>query len=82
MAAHAAAPAGVPLTDDAAVAELAGLPLALVAGEAGNIKLTHEDDFMTAAQLRPRTGSGFDVHRFGPAGSADSMYAGRHRRAA
>ena len=64
------------LTDDAAVAELAGLPVALVAGLAGNIKLTTAEDLDMAehALTSPcmpdvrtpdvRTGSGFDVHRF------------------
>lgn len=61
--AHRRAPQG--LTDDAAVAEIAGLPIALVAGEAQNVKLTHEEDFMPPAlQVQPRTGFGYDVHRF------------------
>ena len=61
--AHRRAPQG--LTDDAAVAEFAGLPIALVAGEAQNVKLTHEEDFMPPAlQVQPRTGFGYDVHRF------------------
>lgn len=59
------------LTDDAAVAALAGLPVRTVAGERGNIKLTTADDFgyaeamLTGAQ-EWRTGQGFDVHAFGP----------------
>ena len=61
--AHRRAPQG--LTDDAAVAEISGLPIALVAGEAQNVKLTHEEDFMPPAlQVQPRTGFGYDVHRF------------------
>jgi len=61
--AHRRAPQG--LTDDAAVAEIAGMPIALVAGEAQNVKLTHEEDFMPPAlQVQPRTGFGYDVHRF------------------
>ena len=68
LAAHRRAPQG--LTDDAAVAEFAGLPVALVAGEAQNIKLTHEEDFMPPAQqIQPRTGFGYDVHRFADAPS-------------
>ncbi len=59
------------LTDDAAVAELARLPVALVAGRAGNMKLTTTEDLVmaerTLAGAMPadiRTGTGFDVHRF------------------
>jgi len=71
LAAHRAA-AGLDLTDDAAVAERAGLAVALVAGERRNIKITAPEDFDLAARLlqgdpmETRTGSGFDVHRFGP----------------
>ena len=70
MAAHLAA-AGRELTDDAAVAEAAGLVVALVEGAEENFKVTTETDLRRAQQiLAPavdvRTGSGFDVHRFGP----------------
>lgn len=59
-------------TDDAAVAEWAGLAVALVPGPARNFKLTTEEDMAMAAALlagaspafEPRTGSGFDVHAF------------------
>lgn len=71
LAAHQAAPDG--MTDDAAVAEQAGLRVGLVDGEAQNIKLTTEDDFDMTPQLLPRTGSGFDVHRFGETGSAETI---------
>ena len=60
------------LTDDAAVAEAAGLAVRLVAGEEDNVKLTTADDFACAeARLSGalgdvRTGTGFDVHRFEP----------------
>ena len=63
-------------TDDAAVAEFCGLPLALVAGDKANIKLTHAEDFAAPPKNLPRTGSGFDVHRFGAAGSADHIMLG------
>jgi 2-C-methyl-D-erythritol 4-phosphate cytidylyltransferase/2-C-methyl-D-erythritol 2,4-cyclodiphosphate synthase len=58
-------------TDDAAVAEHAGIAVALVPGAEGNVKLTTEEDWMRAEQMLHsaadiRTGSGFDVHRFGP----------------
>ena len=57
------------LTDDAAVAEWAGIPVALVQGSAENRKLTTLEDFLAAEVASPslpdfRTGSGFDVHRF------------------
>jgi 2-C-methyl-D-erythritol 4-phosphate cytidylyltransferase/2-C-methyl-D-erythritol 2,4-cyclodiphosphate synthase len=63
--------AGAALTDDAAVAEEAGLTVALVAGDEDNVKITTADDLRRAEQrLRAetdvRTGTGFDVHRFGP----------------
>jgi 2-C-methyl-D-erythritol 4-phosphate cytidylyltransferase/2-C-methyl-D-erythritol 2,4-cyclodiphosphate synthase len=77
LAAHLKAPPG--LTDDAAVAELAGLSLAIVAGEPTNIKLTHEADFKAkfeAAALWPRTGTGFDVHGLDAAGSAEHIWLG------
>jgi 2-C-methyl-D-erythritol 4-phosphate cytidylyltransferase/2-C-methyl-D-erythritol 2,4-cyclodiphosphate synthase len=58
-------------TDDAAVAEAAGLPVTLVPGAEENIKITTEDDLFRAqrwlaAADETRVGSGFDVHRFGP----------------
>jgi 2-C-methyl-D-erythritol 4-phosphate cytidylyltransferase/2-C-methyl-D-erythritol 2,4-cyclodiphosphate synthase len=57
-------------TDDAALAEWAGLKVVAFAGEPGNAKLTTEDDFARAEARRIasladlRTGSGFDVHAF------------------
>jgi 2-C-methyl-D-erythritol 4-phosphate cytidylyltransferase/2-C-methyl-D-erythritol 2,4-cyclodiphosphate synthase len=57
-------------TDDAAIAEWAGIPVALTQGSARNIKLTHPEDFERAERLlggpgmETRTGSGFDVHPF------------------
>jgi 2-C-methyl-D-erythritol 4-phosphate cytidylyltransferase / 2-C-methyl-D-erythritol 2,4-cyclodiphosphate synthase len=57
-------------TDDAALAEWAGLKVATFEGEAGNIKLTTTEDFARAqaADLAAlgdvRTGFGFDVHQF------------------
>lgn len=63
LAAHGAA-RGRELTDDAAVAEAAGIPVRLVAGSEENLKMTTPEDFRRHAQLGPRTGTGFDVHRF------------------
>jgi 2-C-methyl-D-erythritol 4-phosphate cytidylyltransferase/2-C-methyl-D-erythritol 2,4-cyclodiphosphate synthase len=57
-------------TDDAALAEWAGLKVMTFEGEAGNVKLTTAEDFVRAqaAQLAAlsdvRTGFGFDVHQF------------------
>jgi len=70
LAAHRAA-AGRELTDDAAVAEAAGLAVALVAGAEENFKVTNEADLLRAQclltpQIDLRCGSGFDVHRFCP----------------
>ena len=58
-------------TDDAAVAEAVGIPVAIVAGAEENIKITTEDDLARAnrwlaAATETRVGQGFDVHRFGP----------------
>lgn len=58
-------------TDDAAVAEAAGLAVAVVEGAEENIKITTEEDLDRAARWlagahETRVGSGFDVHRFGP----------------
>lgn len=56
-------------TDDAAIAEWAGLKVAVVEDSIGNIKITTAEDLeladrqMTSAR-EPRTGTGFDVHRF------------------
>jgi 2-C-methyl-D-erythritol 4-phosphate cytidylyltransferase / 2-C-methyl-D-erythritol 2,4-cyclodiphosphate synthase len=58
------------LTDDAAVLEHAGLPVALVTGSEANFKITTEDDLargerQLAAMLADvRTGTGYDVHAF------------------
>jgi 2-C-methyl-D-erythritol 4-phosphate cytidylyltransferase/2-C-methyl-D-erythritol 2,4-cyclodiphosphate synthase len=62
--------AGATLTDDAAVAEQAGLAVTLVPGDEDNFKVTTRDDFNRAelfltAHHEIRTGIGFDVHRFG-----------------
>jgi 2-C-methyl-D-erythritol 4-phosphate cytidylyltransferase/2-C-methyl-D-erythritol 2,4-cyclodiphosphate synthase len=74
LAAHARAAAGgrEDFTDDAAIAEWAGLKIALVPGASGNFKLTTPEDMQMAERLfrpetpawEPRTGTGFDVHAF------------------
>ena len=62
--------AGTGLTDDAAVAERAGLTVAIVAGDEDNVKVTTGDDLRRVqrhfAGAETRVGFGFAVHRFGP----------------
>ncbi|MCE9524302.1 MAG: bifunctional 2-C-methyl-D-erythritol 4-phosphate cytidylyltransferase/2-C-methyl-D-erythritol 2,4-cyclodiphosphate synthase [Alphaproteobacteria bacterium] len=58
-------------TDDASIAEHAGLIVHAVEGSRLNFKLTTQEDFQMAEALlagasQLRTGMGFDVHRFGP----------------
>jgi 2-C-methyl-D-erythritol 4-phosphate cytidylyltransferase/2-C-methyl-D-erythritol 2,4-cyclodiphosphate synthase len=57
--------------DDVAVARAAGMPVTITQGHADNLKITHPGDIDRAsrilgAQMDIRTGTGFDVHRFGP----------------
>jgi 2-C-methyl-D-erythritol 4-phosphate cytidylyltransferase/2-C-methyl-D-erythritol 2,4-cyclodiphosphate synthase len=71
LAAHrGAAPLGASdataLTDDAAVAERAGLRVVMVAGHDDNRKITTAQDLQQAATMETRTALGFDVHGFGP----------------
>lgn len=60
-------------TDDAAIAEWAGLPVTLVEDSPANFKITTPEDLRMADKLittshqpnlLPCTGTGFDVHRF------------------
>jgi len=59
-------------TDDAALAEWAGMKVSVFEGDIGNIKITSAADFARAEAVRfaalgdVRTGSGIDVHAFGP----------------
>lgn len=62
---------GQGLTDDAAVAERAGLAVAMVAGSEDNVKITTAEDLERARRDlggvgEIRVGTGFDVHRFKP----------------
>jgi 2-C-methyl-D-erythritol 4-phosphate cytidylyltransferase / 2-C-methyl-D-erythritol 2,4-cyclodiphosphate synthase len=56
------------VTDDVALAELAGLKVEMVEGEEKNIKVTRKEDFALAESLLGsgdvRTASGYDVHKF------------------
>ncbi|NQU57236.1 MAG: bifunctional 2-C-methyl-D-erythritol 4-phosphate cytidylyltransferase/2-C-methyl-D-erythritol 2,4-cyclodiphosphate synthase [Rhodospirillales bacterium] len=69
LAAHRHSPESE-LTDDAAVAESAGMAVELVMGGAENVKITTMDDLKMAERVlggwEHRTGMGFDVHRFCP----------------
>ncbi|CAH0340692.1 bifunctional 2-C-methyl-D-erythritol 4-phosphate cytidylyltransferase/2-C-methyl-D-erythritol 2,4-cyclodiphosphate synthase [Rhizobium sp. CECT 9324] len=63
----------VDFTDDASIAEWAGLKVTLVEGSADNVKLTVQKDIamadqkLTAAPLPDvRTGNGYDVHQLEP----------------
>ena len=53
---------GYSATDDAMVAEYAGINVALVEGETANYKITTREDI----QMTVRTGIGYDVHRLVP----------------
>jgi 2-C-methyl-D-erythritol 4-phosphate cytidylyltransferase/2-C-methyl-D-erythritol 2,4-cyclodiphosphate synthase len=66
-------------TDDAAIAEWAGIAVTLTKGSPRNLKLTHPEDFERAERLlggrsmETRTGTGFDVHPFEP---GDAVWLG------
>lgn len=65
------------LTDDSAVAEQAGCRIALVESPERNFKITTDADLARAERelalaMETRTGTGFDVHAFGP-GDAVSL---------
>jgi 2-C-methyl-D-erythritol 4-phosphate cytidylyltransferase/2-C-methyl-D-erythritol 2,4-cyclodiphosphate synthase len=68
---RAAAAGREDFADDAALAEWAGLKVAVFPGETTNTKLTTEEDFARAEERRLasladlRVGTGFDVHPFG-----------------
>lgn len=67
--AYRAWPAEEPATDEATVVQRAGGRVRLVEGDPRLMKLTFPEDFAMAEALIPRrtrTGSGFDVHRWGP----------------
>lgn len=59
-----------PVTDDAALAERAGIPVKLVPGSLRNMKITRPEDFAMVDRLLSnaapefRTGHGLDVHAF------------------
>src|SRR5262249_45292876 len=67
---RAAAAGREDFTDDAALAEWAGVKVTTFEGEARNVKLTTSEDFARAEAAQAatladvRTGYGFDVHQF------------------
>jgi 2-C-methyl-D-erythritol 4-phosphate cytidylyltransferase/2-C-methyl-D-erythritol 2,4-cyclodiphosphate synthase len=67
IAAHRKA-AGLDLTDDGAVAEHAGMEIAIILGSEDNFKITTQEDLDKAERMvsngETRTGLGFDVHQF------------------
>jgi 2-C-methyl-D-erythritol 4-phosphate cytidylyltransferase/2-C-methyl-D-erythritol 2,4-cyclodiphosphate synthase len=67
LAAHHAHAANE-VTDDVALAELAGLSVVMTPGEEKNIKVTRKEDFALAEKLMGtadvRTATGYDVHKF------------------
>jgi 2-C-methyl-D-erythritol 4-phosphate cytidylyltransferase/2-C-methyl-D-erythritol 2,4-cyclodiphosphate synthase len=67
-------------TDDAEIAEWAGLRVAMVMGDRNNIKITHPEDFARAERIlsgddrmETRIGTGFDVHQLEP---GDAVWLG------
>lgn len=70
--AHRSDPMHMELTDDSAVAERAGLPVAIVHGSEDNFKITTERDLeraellLTRGRLEAHTGWGFDFAGYGP----------------
>lgn len=80
LVAHDAAAAAAlhGFTDDAALMEWAGHPVATFKGDLANIKLTHAEDFrrmdaQPGQVLVTRVGTGYDVHAFG---SGDHVWLG------
>lgn len=60
-------------TDDAEIAEWAGMRVAMVEGDRDNLKITHPEDFARAERIiekgdrmETRIGTGYDVHPFEP----------------
>ncbi|TLG72848.1 bifunctional 2-C-methyl-D-erythritol 4-phosphate cytidylyltransferase/2-C-methyl-D-erythritol 2,4-cyclodiphosphate synthase [Methylocystis sp. B8] len=80
---RAAAAGGRDYTDDAMVAEAAGVKVHIFEGDPANFKLTTQQDFARAMELlKPpvfadlsdiRMGQGYDVHAFGP---GDAVWLG------
>lgn len=70
LSAHRSAE-GSALTDDAGIAEAAGIAVRIVEGEAANRKITSQEDIaiaerLLAASLETKVATGYDVHATGP----------------
>jgi len=70
-AAYAVLPAEASVSDDLAVARVAGAEIRLIPGAERLMKLTYPEDFAVLERLMSdaritSVGSGFDAHRFGP----------------
>lgn len=71
---RAAQTVGVEFTDDASIAEWAGIPVRIIAGSQENTKITWKRDLELAEKILlshtrfpdVRTGNGYDVHSFVP----------------
>jgi 2-C-methyl-D-erythritol 4-phosphate cytidylyltransferase/2-C-methyl-D-erythritol 2,4-cyclodiphosphate synthase len=71
-------------TDDAALDEYAGIPVAIIPGSQNNFKITTEEDYERAKSLASsfiekvkeemRSGIGYDVHRFREKKSGEDKY--------
>lgn len=72
------------LTDEASMIEALGEPVAVVAGEPNNIKITRQEDLAYAEMLIPhlapvpqiRTGFGYDVHAFAAPEAGRTLFLG------
>lgn len=77
LEAHKNISADSTVTDDAAIAEHAGIEVVCVEGDVENLKITTQQDLDIArskmksdtSQMQTHIGQGFDVHRFGPGDS-------------
>ncbi|MDR2604507.1 MAG: 2-C-methyl-D-erythritol 4-phosphate cytidylyltransferase [Desulfovibrio sp.] len=72
---------GIPVTDDAGLMEYCGIPVTVIPGDAGNVKITTPEDLRLLQPMPaydgfgpdsgdvpmsvPRSGFGYDVHRYG-----------------
>lgn len=73
---------GWDVTDDAGLMERAGESVLVVQGEEANVKITHPADLQLLrpkAQVGPRTGFGYDVHRYLQAGEEDPKILAKTR---
>lgn len=83
LAAHARSQAeGWDVTDDAGLMERAGTAVLVVPGQEANVKITNPEDLQLlrpSAPAAPRTGWGYDVHRYLQGGEADPKVLAKAR---